>query len=168
MKQCPTCGVTKSKSEFGKNSSATDGLFYQCKECKRAYDRQLYAKKREIILAQKKKEYHDKHDFFLEYNRAYDKKRRERALRLKTPCVKCGESRLYVIDYHHIDPKTKLYTVNQVIHCKVGKDEIKKCVCLCRNCHTEYHHLYGNRPEHPIETLTEYIGKNPYSLIPQF
>ena len=38
-------------------------------------------------------------------------------------------------------------------------NEAKKCVCLCANCHKEYHYLYGIRPEHPVETLEEYLKR---------
>lgn len=168
MKKCPICGIEKDESEFGKNSNSKDGLFNQCKECKREYDRKRYQLKRDSILQYKREQYHNNREHFRQYSRNYDKKRQERMLNLKRPCVKCGEDRLYLIDYHHIDPNTKLYNINKVKHCKVGKEEIKKCICLCRNCHTEYHYIYGVRPEYPVETLTDYIGKNPYSLIPQF
>lgn len=168
MKLCPTCNIEKDESEFGKNSSTKDGLFYQCKECKREYDRKHYNKNREHILQTKREQYHNNIEHYKAYHREYDKKRHLRMLALRTPCVKCGEDKLYLIDYHHINPKDKLYNVNRVQHCNVGKEEIKKCVCLCRNCHTEYHYIYGNQPKYPIETLSEYIGQDPYTLIPQF
>lgn len=168
MKKCPTCGIEKDEFEFGKSSLSKDGLFYQCKDCKRKYDRKIYEQNRERILEYKRKQYQSNREHYRNYQREYDKIRKERFFKLKQPCAKCGESRLYLIDYHHIDPKTKLHNINKIKHCKTVKDEVKKCVCLCRNCHTEYHYVYGNVPENPIETLTEYLGVNPYSLIPQF
>ncbi|QWY83978.1 endonuclease VII [Microbacterium phage A3Wally] len=36
-KLCKTCGETKLASEFHKNKSTKDGLFYRCKECNSAH-----------------------------------------------------------------------------------------------------------------------------------
>lgn len=62
---------------------------------------------------------------------------------MKTPCLKCGESRIRCISFHHLDPKEKDFTIAQFR--KTNKDvivsEIKKCVCLCLNCHHEFHYL---------------------------
>lgn len=79
---------------------------------------------------------------------------------LKTPCVKCGESRFYIIDFHHIDNKTKEFGISRSIRGrgrKVIEKEVQKCVCLCRNCHTEFHYIYGNIPKNPIEDLRSYL-----------
>lgn len=81
----------------------------------------------------------------------------------KTPCIKCGESRPWVIDFHHVDPKTKSFQVSTVAREKSKAtvlEEIKKCVCLCKNCHAEFHYLYGRNPKSPTEDLTNYIGRS--------
>ena len=36
-------------------------------------------------------------------------------------------------------------------------NEIKKCVCLCSNCHDEFHYFYGDHPNDPVEALTKYL-----------
>lgn len=79
---------------------------------------------------------------------------------LKTPCAKCGESRKYVIDFHHIDPAKKQYGIGWGIKArgrKSLKKEIEKCICLCRNCHTEFHYLYGEMPADPEKDLKAYL-----------
>ena len=78
----------------------------------------------------------------------------------KTPCLKCGEDRKYVIHYHHIDHSTKEFTLGQkMTHSKEHIDkEINKCVCLCANCHTEFHHLYGQNPKDAKKCLEEYLS----------
>ena len=60
-------------------------------------------------------------------------------------CAKCGETRGYVLDFHHVNPEEKEGTIatmiarnNMYSHIE---DEIKKCICLCANCHREYHFL---------------------------
>lgn len=86
-------------------------------------------------------------------------KRKEEYERLKHPCEKCGENRMYLIQFHHIDPSTKLFDVTH----GGGKnrnisEEVKKCVCLCSNCHDEFHYFYGKVPKYPKESLEEYLG----------
>lgn len=79
---------------------------------------------------------------------------------LKRPCVKCGEKRKYVLDFHHIDYKTKKFGISWGINARGRKSlekEIKKCVCLCKNCHAEFHYLYGEMPDDPIKALAEYL-----------
>ena len=66
---------------------------------------------------------------------------------VKTPCVKCKEPRKYVIDFHHIDPASKLCNINLIIKghsWDALREELKKCICLCRNCHQEFHYFYSN------------------------
>ena len=79
---------------------------------------------------------------------------------MKTSCAKCGEDRKYLIEFHHVDPASKLFGVSDGVN-KAGvkiEEEIAKCICLCRNCHTEFHYFYGKRPEYPVEALNEYLG----------
>ena len=37
------------------------------------------------------------------------------------------------------------------------KKEVSKCVCLCANCHREFHYFYGVVPNDPINQLAEYL-----------
>lgn len=89
-------------------------------------------------------------------------RRKEFNTKWKHPCEKCGESRLYLIQFHHIDPATKSFCIGANSTAKlpdVLEKEIKKCVCLCSNCHDEFHYFYGNKPKNPIESLEEYLGR---------
>lgn len=80
----------------------------------------------------------------------------------KRPCEKCGESRLYLIQFHHIDPSTKSFCIGANATSKKAnllEAEVKKCVCLCSNCHDEFHYLYGAKPKDPVGSLEEYLGR---------
>jgi hypothetical protein len=58
-------------------------------------------------------------------------------------CESCGESRYWVLDFHHINPKEKEYEVSSLIRIGNKKrvlDEINKCKVLCANCHRDLHH----------------------------
>lgn len=114
------------------------------------------------------KEYY--REYYLQRAEARRTELRNETLRiheLKSPCVKCGENKPYAIDFHHINPSEKECEVSQLRSMKTERvrNELKKCVCLCRNCHAEYHWLYGSNPEYPVESLEEYLGRNPYDLI---
>lgn len=60
---------------------------------------------------------------------------------MKTPCIICGESEPFCIDFHHKNPSEKEFTISKKTN--LGKDkllaEIQKCICLCANCHRKVH-----------------------------
>ena len=163
MKRCGKCGLEKDEVAFSKNALKKDGLQNWCKDCVRSYEqsrkdeRHLYNKRyrathREEISIQKKA-YYNSCSKFIES--------------LKRPCVKCGESRHYVIQFHHIKPSDKLFTIGAVEKKKseLIVAEVKKCICLCANCHSEYHWIYGKNPDKPVESLAEYLGTQSNELL---
>lgn len=66
-----------------------------------------------------------------------------RRVKKNSRCIKCGESRPWVLDFHHRDPKNKIMSVYKMV--KLGwsihliKKELKKCDCLCANDHRDHH-----------------------------
>lgn len=151
MKKCSRCGELKPENEFYKDKRASDGLTSECKACRYVWQKE-YNKGRSEVLAK--------------YVKKHQQKKKLELYELKSPCVKCGEDRLYIIDFHHIDPSVKSFGISTkyVTKAEILIEEIKKCVCLCKNCHYEFHHLYGRTPEKPVESLTEYLGRNPYEI----
>lgn len=182
MKICKHCGVEKLESEFNRDKSKKDGLSSWCKSC--VLDRsKMYRKEHSVEVTEYNKQYRVDHKDKLsaymreyrvvnreklnEHDKEYSKHTRvtnkERLYSYKQPCVKCGEDRLYVIDFHHIDPKSKSFNISTVGSHYSTVDiskEVEKCVCLCRNCHTEFHHFYGNKPKEPVKAICEYLGRN--------
>ena len=64
---------------------------------------------------------------------------------LGAKCQICGYDKCQnALHFHHIDPKTKKFAISDALS-KKGysdqeiQDEIKKCVLICANCHTEIH-----------------------------
>ena len=159
MKRCTKCGVEKPKEFFSKQSRQKDGLSSWCKSCCSEYKHG-----REDANREYQRMYYHKHN---EAKKQYRKDKLEQIHQLKQSCVKCGETRPYVIDFHHIDPSTKAFEPSQLINASNSKlaDELKKCVCLCRNCHAEFHYWYGNKPENPVEDLKKYLGADPWDLV---
>ena len=83
-----------------------------------------------------------------EHNKEYDKWFKA----IPKKCERCGETRWYMIDFHHIDPANKECEMSQ-IRCKswtsdrkiaTAQREMIKCIQLCSNCHREFHHLERN------------------------
>lgn len=115
-KICSKCGVEKPITEYHKNGFDRQGnQKYRgyCKECANKRETERYWEKRAFVDAQ------------------------------RTVCAKCGETRVYVLDFHHMNPDEKSFTIGKM---KKGSEEtlqkeIDKCVCLCANCHREFHHF---------------------------
>ncbi len=189
-KTCNKCGNTYPITDFYVRKQSKDGRDLVCKYCKRAYAQwfrdnfperakeisaKTRAKNRQKIrekqnaayaIAKQDPEYMQKR---LEaarknYGKVRVKKHKQllEFMESKPCCAKCGENRKYLIQFHHIDPKTKSFSVGA---CAVSRKkealdaEIAKCVCLCSNCHDEFHWFYGQHPKHPKEDLEEYLGK---------
>lgn len=80
-----------------------------------------------------------------ENNAAYRRECNEkmRALKAGKTCSRCPEGRWQCLDYHHIDPSTKEYTVGKMVAQRLSWElierEISKCILLCANCHRIEH-----------------------------
>ena len=124
--QCNTCGQYKTLDHF----YFSKGKLSQkvCKECVRQRERDKYQSKQ------------------LELNE----------FKHNHPCVKCGCSKYYLIDFHHLNPAEKDFTISDNSHAKIETlmKEIDKCVPLCANCHREFHHLEREQGM----TIEEYLG----------
>lgn len=124
--QCNVCGQYKTLDHF----YFSKGKLSQkvCKECVRQKERNKYQSKQ------------------LELNE----------FKHNHPCVKCGCSKYYLIDFHHLNPAEKDFTISDNSHAKIETlmKEIDKCVPLCANCHREFHHLEREQGM----TIEEYLG----------
>lgn len=63
----------------------------------------------------------------------------------KTGCqaISCEEKKLWILDFHHIDPSEKEGQVREMANsCRSVQslqEEMDKCVVLCSNCHRTFH-----------------------------
>lgn len=125
MIKCRVCGKEKPEQEMslshGKRST-------QCYDCKREYDRIYHLNRSD----EKRKKKND-----LQRVRVEKHKRYVWDYFLQHPCVDCGESDPVVLDFDHIDPKTKYKEIGKMIGSSLQriKEEIVKCEVRCSNCH---------------------------------
>lgn len=115
-KVCSKCGIEKPVTEFHKNGFDRQGnQKYRgyCKACACALEAARYQCKKAFIDEQRK------------------------------VCAKCGDTRQYVLDYHHKDPTIKEFTIGKLKKgsLQVLQHEIDKCIVLCANCHREFHYF---------------------------
>lgn len=115
MKVCSKCGIEKEESEFHKNGFRSGKQQYRgyCKACANKIETERYRDRRNLAES------------------------------FKTKCEKCGEDRIYVLDFHHKNPEEKEFTIgrNEINSEERIIKEIQKCVVLCSNCHRAFHHL---------------------------
>jgi hypothetical protein len=127
MKDCVKCGLSKNEDEFSKNDY--DNLSSWCKSCKRERARQWY-KDNKVAVNKKQQQYRkERYQWFVDY-------------KATLKCERCNENHPAVLDFHHIDPNAKEFTVSDQVWTKkqeVVMDEIKKCIVLCSNCHRKLH-----------------------------
>ena len=128
---------TKVCSKCGKELPMTDEYFSkyrdryrsECKECENRRHRKYYETHKDQ-MHERHKEYYETH------KEEKTRIRTEFLAKWRKPCQKCGEQRLYLIQFHHIDPTTKEFNVSTSAGNKkteIVEEEVKKCVCLCSN-----------------------------------
>jgi hypothetical protein len=133
MKICNRCKIEKSETEFAWKNKSLGKLHPFCKECKRSGDREAYHKNTHGRKERIRKRARD------EQKRVYEFYKRIKRLQ---KCSKCGDDRWYVIDFHHRLDKDK--AVSQIASegsIRKLKEELRKCIPLCSNCHRELHYL---------------------------
>jgi hypothetical protein len=115
---------------FGKHKGNDLGLDTYCKVCRRERNRKNYYKSKEKWNKTHNKTKEAKKQFIIEHKEK------------SKGCVKCGENRIHLLDFHHIDPNTKSFQIGQGESkgWKKLKEEIRKCIILCSNCHRDFHH----------------------------
>ena len=75
-------------------------------------------------------------------------------------CGLCPENRWMCLEFHHVDPTKKEYTISHLVGRKkvdLFFKEITKCAVVCANCHRVIHH--SDRFGGDIEGLLTKLGK---------
>jgi len=115
MKICIQCKKSLPFSEFTNDKTRKDGLCPYCKTCKNINEKQRKIN-RTLLTKEIKSNY---------------------------KCISCGESDPVCLDFHHLDPDKKDYSIATMFSNYMTLDdiykEISKCICLCSNCHRKFH-----------------------------
>lgn len=131
IKICTKCKRELPLSMFRWKNKIENKKHSQCKDCEKERDRIHYREskeRRESILENSKFQKNRNLELVNQYK--------------EKGCQKCGESRFYVLDFHHIDPNNKINDIAHMIKSSSEfslRKELEKCVLLCANCHREFH-----------------------------
>jgi hypothetical protein len=144
MKTCLKCQKIKELDKFPNKTASKDGKHPYCKECKSTYyDHKYWKQKKEKGLPTNESRKKNR-EWVNDYKKSLQ-------------CAKCGESRYYVLDFHHTEPDKKDGNISEMLgrhSIKRVQDEIRKCIVLCKNCHGEFH--YMEREQNT--TINEYLS----------
>ena len=64
-------------------------------------------------------------------------------------CTRCGYDKCVdALEFHHLDPAQKEFHLGEARGRSIDKlrQELDKCILVCRNCHTEIHWEMKNSP----------------------
>ena len=129
-KKCSQCGRELPIDQFYWRDKKAGRRRSECKDCHNGYVKQIY----------------------------HERKREIDELKSLLKCAKCGDGRAYVLDFHHRDPKEKDSTIARLTANQASPErlqtELEKCVCLCSNCHREFHYLENQKGL----TIDEYLS----------
>lgn len=127
-KLCKHCNQEKPLEAFAKRGKS--GRQPWCISCKKKYNQEYYEQNRETRTKSK------------QLKRA-ELRGKLRELKATLYCVECGENHPSCLEFHHLDPATKDFSIGIAIGKLWSWDriqkEIAKCNCLCSNCHRKFH-----------------------------
>ena len=97
-----------------------------CKDCRRIYDKERHKRYKVKRLKLNEDAIVSQREFIWNYL-------------LNNPCSSCGETDPLVLDFDHLDSKSKSFNVSSAGQTRYSLNtlevEIKKCQVLCSNCH---------------------------------
>lgn len=136
-KVCQQCTIELPLREFNNDKRTSDGRAKVCRSCRRI--NHLAGRKRSRMTEQSK----------ASARRRQARMRRSKrdwigAMKVAAGCVTCGyNAHFTALAYHHRDPSTKLFTINNGLTTGKSKRalqaEIDKCDVYCLNCHALLH-----------------------------
>lgn len=115
---CTKCNTLQDIEEFYRKGYYTTGKVRRQSECKTCYKQTIK----------------DIYDYKVSIVNEYKSNK---------GCKKCGCSKHYLLDFHHLDRSKKDFEISSAARHSVESimEEIKKCIILCANCHREFHYL---------------------------
>jgi 5-methylcytosine-specific restriction endonuclease McrA len=80
----------------------------------------------------------DQRVYIREFLKVWRARRRHEAIvRLGGKCVACSEKREFELEFDHIDPKTKVASIAEMMTAAkaIFDAEVAKCQLMCKSCH---------------------------------
>ncbi len=134
-RKCTGCGLIKNIEEFSWKNKKLNKKRSKCKVCISEIDKENYK-----TNPDRQKKIRTRSNEQIKFNKEFIKKYKK-----FLKCLNCGDNRWYVIDFHHT--KDKQYEISKMIKSGFSltkiKEEIRKCIPLCSNCHRELHYFEG-------------------------
>ena len=129
VRVCARCHSVKPIEAFPIKDRARGTRRSYCVPCRSEYGKEHYRRNRPYYLAKN-----------VTARVQYRRSNRDIAYEhLSThPCVDCGETDPVVLDFDHVDPAKKLWTVGKMLSRQATpaiEREIAKCEVRCANCH---------------------------------
>lgn len=134
---CCRCKEEKHYDEFSFKNKKRNVRQKTCKECFKIVRRKWYENHKEKIIIKNTKNRKKNTVWFTEYKST-----------LK--CSRCPENHPACLDFHHLNPNEKDFSVTAIANGTYSKKrimkEIEKCEVLCSNCHRKHQYKLKNAP----------------------
>jgi hypothetical protein len=136
-KKCKQCGLEKEINEFYKRNNVkykNGGYQHFCKICTKENVTNWYKENKG-----KEKTYKRLREYYLRKVKEF--KALVNIIKSKIGCSICPEKEVYCLDFHHYN-KNKDESISDIISRKNKEaliKEIRKCICVCSNCHRKIH-----------------------------
>lgn len=125
IKICSQCKEERDIDDFYKKGNRR---YSYCRFCAKKYARKNYTENKERYKQGSK-------------TRTLQLREEWKAFKRTLKC-KCGESRPWCLDFHHIDTDEKEDELGNLYvngSREAFENELQKCIVVCKNCHAEIH-----------------------------
>ena len=125
-RKCKYCKIVKPSNEFYRDRANPLGFGYGCKKCLTEFQREYNKKNRKMVTEKTRIKRQNIKKLLVAENGG--------------KCFVCGYNKyIGALDFHHKDPNTKDFSVGRLSGINMAREECKKCILLCSNCHNEVH-----------------------------
>ena len=135
MKKCTVCKNDFEIEKFAFKNKSLNIRVSCCNDCRKERAKRSYFKHHEKNLERSQRNKKSNLEWFKNFKNTLS-------------CSICGENESSCLDFHHVDSSTKEYNVSNISDASIEKikKELKKCSCLCANCHRKVHAGKINTP----------------------
>jgi len=144
-KQTKTCCICKKEKQlmaFHKTKGKKYGVADQCKLCAKKYKQQYYEDNKEKVKNKCNNwRKNNKEKMKLAVNKRNKKLKEKRVKEKGGKCQICGyDKSIAALEFHHVNSTEKENVISRLTLRK-AKEELKKCILICSNCHREIHNI---------------------------